>query len=265
MTSQRASVSRVRNVLTALLLGVFTIAISFVLHIGGAGVLPPEDLRTLARTIVENAYNPRNETLTSYSPNAVSAIIWDYRGIDTILETAVLFAAVTGVTLLLRKELKEDLGRRLPVSVVLSTSVKIVALLTCLVAASVAVHGHLTPGGGFQAGAIIAATTALFAAVYSVDHLRAVGLRSEILLKIRVTSLTLILILMLFPLVAMLSTGEYAYIMQNQVKEDSRFAMPFKLLNTPLAGTIFFFNIIETVAVAAALSYVVIAIAGVKE
>jgi multisubunit Na+/H+ antiporter MnhB subunit len=35
--------------------------------------------------------------------NAVTAVVFDYRGFDTLGEATVLFAAVTGVALILRK------------------------------------------------------------------------------------------------------------------------------------------------------------------
>lgn len=265
MNPRRTLTGRRRNVVVAFLLGVFVVAVSLVLHIGGVGVLPPEDLRALARVIVENSYNPRNETLTAYSPNAVSAIIWDYRGIDTILETAVLFAAVAGVALLLGEEPRPRLTEKPAVPVVLGASTAIVLVLTSLVSVSIAVHGHLTPGGGFQAGAIAAAAVALAVAVYPVSYLRAIGLGGEALLKVRTAAFTLILVLTLAPPLVALATGDYAYVLQNQVKEDSRFSAPSHLLGTPLAGTIFFFNLLEAAAVAAALSYIVIAITRVDD
>lgn len=265
MSSSIASSNKMRNISVALLLATFTLAISFVLYIGGVGVLPPGELRTLARAIVENAYNPLNKTLTAYSMNAVSAVIWDYRGIDTVLETAVMVAAITGVTALLKRDLREVPTRSLPVSVALATSMKIVVLFALLVSASLAVHGHLSPGGGFQAGAVIAAAVALAVATYSMGYLNSVGFRSEALLKTRFIALTIILMLMLSPALVMLATGERAYILQNQVKGDSDFAMPSRFLDTPLGGSIFFFNIAETLAVAAALSYVVMAMAGTRD
>ncbi|MEM0281796.1 MAG: sodium:proton antiporter, partial [Desulfurococcaceae archaeon] len=70
-----------RTPLIATALIVITVALSIVIVEGGFGVLPPNQIRELGRTILINTYNPWNTTLTSYSLNSVSAIIWDYRGI----------------------------------------------------------------------------------------------------------------------------------------------------------------------------------------
>jgi len=48
-----------------------------------------------------------------------------------------------------------------------------------LFGAYIAVHGHLTPGGSFPAGAIIASAFLLFSMVYSVEHEREEILFSE--------------------------------------------------------------------------------------
>ncbi|MEM4502887.1 MAG: MnhB domain-containing protein, partial [Ignisphaera sp.] len=215
------------------------------------------ELRKLAQNILINTYNPWNQTLTSYSLNAVSAIIWDYRGIDTVFETMVLFAAVVGVSLLFRDVHKEKVKNRvMPFTIKIST--QLIVLVTIVIALSLAVHGHLTPGGGFQAGAVIATAIALSIIVFSLDVLHRIGLSTKFLLGIRLVSLLLILFTALLPLFTLLITNTWAYIMQNQVKTDSQFSMPNMFLNTPLAGSIFLFNLFEFAAVATAFSYVLI-------
>lgn len=246
---------RRRNIFIAMLLGFLTLALGTVLNTGGLGVLPPRQLRGLAQTVLSNTYNPWNSTLTSYSPNAVAAVVWDYRGVDTVFETAVLFASITGLSALFRGAIERSgLGVR-GMSVKLKTSTKIIILLTILVSISLAVHGHLTPGGGFQAGSIIAVATALGITVFSIESLYGVGLKSKSLLKLRFTALVLIIATALTPLVTSLFTGGLAYIMQNQLKEGSTFSAPPTFFTTPIAGTIFFFNLFEFIAVGASLSY----------
>jgi multicomponent Na+:H+ antiporter subunit B len=97
--------------------------------------------------------------------NVISAVNFDYRGIDTLGEEFILFAAVMGTVLLLREQRGERKGR--PVDVAEdrkaphdSDSVRelclgLVAPAT-LFGLYVVAHGHLTPGGGFQGGVLLA-------------------------------------------------------------------------------------------------------------
>jgi multicomponent Na+:H+ antiporter subunit B len=90
--------------------------------------------------------------------NTVTAIVFDYRSLDTMGEEFILFAAVTGVALLLR-ETRQRVPN--PIDPVRSEAVRAVGI--CLVPAVVMLglwivaHGAVTPGGGFQGGVILAA------------------------------------------------------------------------------------------------------------
>ena len=96
-----------------------------------------------------------------YTTDVVTAVVFDYRGFDTLGEEFILFAAVVGVTVLLRKQPGESdakkadrvRGRRVPRP---SDAVLLLATAligpTLLFGLAVATHGHLTPGGGFQGG-----------------------------------------------------------------------------------------------------------------
>ncbi len=88
--------------------------------------------------------------------NLVTSIVVNYRGFDTLGEVTVLFLAATGLALLLFTCRCERKFRKLKGSKVLQTSTNIMFPLILLLGAYVFIHGHLTPGGGFQGGAIIA-------------------------------------------------------------------------------------------------------------
>ena len=98
--------------------------------------------------------------------NAVAATAFDYRGVDTMGEEFILYAAVIGVALLLRAQRDEteqspiDAARdRRPPDT--SDATRIVGLgsvgAAVTHAAYIITHGHLSPGGGFQGG-VVAAT-----------------------------------------------------------------------------------------------------------
>jgi multicomponent Na+:H+ antiporter subunit B len=112
-----------------------------------------------ARMLNELAPRQRNVT------DVVSAITFDYRGIDTLFEEFILLAAVAGISVLLRplsdetRQLPQDKApeRSIPPP---SPAVWLLAVflssLLLLIGIETVTHGTLTPGGGFQGGVILA-------------------------------------------------------------------------------------------------------------
>jgi multicomponent Na+:H+ antiporter subunit B len=98
----------------------------------------------------------RVATPERHTTNAVTAVVFDYRGFDTLGEEFILFAAVVGVVLLLRKG---DEGEP-AAAVVSSEQVRLIGSLmigvTFLIGLWVIAFGFLTPGGGFQGGVVVA-------------------------------------------------------------------------------------------------------------
>ncbi len=101
--------------------------------------------------------------------SAVAPVVFDYRGFDTVGEELILFAAVMGVIVLLRaqREEREEPARQRAeeLSFRVSESSRVVALAlippTLVLGVYVVVHGHLSPGGGFQGGVVLAAAAIL--------------------------------------------------------------------------------------------------------
>ena len=97
--------------------------------------------------------------------NVVAAITFDYRGFDTMGEEFILFAAVVGVAILLRAQRDEEEGspseeaegRHAPAA---SNAVRALGLAMVgpivVFGVYVVAHGHLSPGGGFQGGVVLA-------------------------------------------------------------------------------------------------------------
>jgi multicomponent Na+:H+ antiporter subunit B len=116
--------------------------------------------------------------------DVVTAVNFDYRGFDTFGEEFILFTAVIGVASILRKLRGERTrkpdddaaGRHVGKSslAVRLTGLGLVAPVL-LVGLYVVVHGHQTPGGGFQGGVILA--TVLLLVYLSADYttMREVG------------------------------------------------------------------------------------------
>ena len=111
-----------------------------------------------------------------HTTDTVNAINYDYRGFDTLGEEYILFAAVLGVMMLLRREKGDPPQQRggLNDDFRLSAAVRAINLPALLVTLGfgfyIGLHGQLTPGGGFQAGVILATCPVL---VYVCDNTHA--------------------------------------------------------------------------------------------
>ncbi len=96
------------------------------------------------------------------SANLVTSVVVTYRGMDTLGEVAVLFAAAAGVGFFLRRKEKRPAPGKREASALLKTGTAFLLPLILLVGVFVFTHGHLTPGGGFQGGVLIASAVVLF-------------------------------------------------------------------------------------------------------
>lgn len=101
--------------------------------------------------------------------NAVTAIVVNYRGFDTLGEVTVLFLAATGLSSIMyrrRRKGEKQIRAKLPSSRIVQIGGQILFPIIILLGAYVFIHGHLSPGGGFQGGAIIATATLLMLISY---------------------------------------------------------------------------------------------------
>lgn len=105
------------------------------------------------------------------SPNLVTAVLADYRGFDTFLESTVMFLAAFSVAMALvgrpKKSKANDISHVTKsfggpdVKVI----IPVIIPLVLLYAAYVLFHGEVSLGGGFQAGALIALAYILYTLV----------------------------------------------------------------------------------------------------
>ena len=95
------------------------------------------------------------------TPNVITGILLTYRGFDTLGEVAVLFMVAAGVGLVLggsgqprgSAEVSEPAT---PSSEIVQSGAEILFPLIAIFAAYIIMNGHLSAGGGFQGGAVIA-------------------------------------------------------------------------------------------------------------
>src|SRR4051812_34007245 len=94
--------------------------------------------------------------------NTVTAVVFDYRGFDTMGEELLLFAAASSTALLLRETREHDTDDL--VAGVRSDAVRglgaLAAIIALVVGVDVVAHGFITPGGGFQGGVVLASAFA---------------------------------------------------------------------------------------------------------
>jgi len=113
------------------------------------------------------------------APNLVTAVVVTYRGLDTLGEVTVLFISAAGVGLLLRRSRRKQDGERpeenirasKPASEIVETATQLLLPMIILFGIYVFMNGHLSPGGGFQGGAIIASGTMFLLLALPESHL----------------------------------------------------------------------------------------------
>jgi multicomponent Na+:H+ antiporter subunit B len=110
----------------------------------------------------------RTSVYERHTTNVVTAVNFDYRAVDTLGEESILFMAVLGVAMLLRRskqesksdkqESRDESQRRSvpqPSDAVKTATMGLVGPMVVF-GLYVVLHGQVTPGGGFQGGVILA-------------------------------------------------------------------------------------------------------------
>lgn len=115
-------------------------------------------------------------------PNIVTSVLASYRGYDTMGEAFVIFTAAIGViTLIGRAKRNADtasvqppINARMEGKLVLRIVTKLLIPFILLFGLYVQWHGDFGPGGGFQAGVIVASGFVVYGLIYGLGNLRAV-------------------------------------------------------------------------------------------
>jgi multicomponent Na+:H+ antiporter subunit B len=150
----------------------------FVLVLWAAAGLPPFGHYPGPYGDVLNTVAPHERQI----PNVVTAVNFDYRGMDTLGEEYIFFAAVAGIALVLRNDRKRTTVTALPSRRALhgpQVTDAIRAFTVLALAVTVAfgiylgIHAAQTPGGGFQGGALLSGFAALVLLGFGFPVLRA--------------------------------------------------------------------------------------------
>jgi len=130
--------------------------------------------------------------------NRVASVYLNYRLYDSILEILVFFVAVLGVRYYLGRRERAALPS-LAESEVVRTSAALLFPLALLLGVYLAALGHLSPGGGFGAGVIMASGLLLTSIAVGIESIER-RLRRAALERIERAVLLVLLTMMLLPL-----------------------------------------------------------------
>ena len=202
------------------------------------------------------------------SPEIVTSVLWDQRGIDTYYETTVLFLAIIGTLYIFAERIKPSEPSK-EMTVIVKLIAKVVAPIIMIVSISVALHGHLTPGGGFQGGSIFVVAPLILLAAMGGSKLIKLGFKKDSLLSLRLTGLILIAFIGISTLIIGFMKGVMGYLFLNQPKTyvplgyaDVIYAPWGEIV---IAGTLILLNLMEFLAVSAGFTLALLGLDAVVE
>lgn len=154
---ERYNIHRSIPALLVALLFMFTVLLAFIEVGFGDPRVDEED--AVSNRFIEDGVNETG------SSNLVTSVVVNYRGFDTLGEVTVLFLAASGVGVLisiLPEDMRKKKTEKAPPSFIVKTGARLVLPLIILFGVYVFIHGHLSPGGGFQGGVIIGSGILLY-------------------------------------------------------------------------------------------------------
>lgn len=107
--------------------------------------------------------------------DVVTAVNVNYRGYDTMGKVGIIYCALMGVLAVLGREKRGRIharldGARVAPSKIVKVMVRFVIPFIVLFSAYVIIHAEISPGGGFQGGAIIGASMIIFTAIFGLQE-----------------------------------------------------------------------------------------------
>ncbi len=166
--------------------------------------LVTEDLSELYNNFGKT-YFQLNGLLETGSRNLVTAIYLDYRLFDSFFEAGILLVAVAGIIWISKHDLNEKNAQfmldRYKTPDLFITFSRIVYPMMLVFGFYVIINGHLSPGGGFQGGAIVATAILI---LYYIDHDRETNIKQIVTIE----KLVFFLIVLVASL-SLLTRGEF--------------------------------------------------------
>ncbi|KHD11300.1 sodium:proton antiporter [Candidatus Thiomargarita nelsonii] len=130
--------------------------ISGLIFIIGLGLLLGAVLKILAYDNTVGMSILARAPLEVGTANLVTSVLLAYRGLDTLGELTILFVAATAAGMVLGQR-RPDAAFEPDAGFILRIAADLLFPFLIILGVYIILHGHLTPGGGFQGGAILAA------------------------------------------------------------------------------------------------------------
>jgi len=233
----------------------FIITVSYIKSSNYELILPiTTSERIIVRSFIFYSFNP-HVNISALTPAVVNAIIWDFRGLDTLFETIVFFTSIVAALSLYHELIGARYFEVKKFSLIVTTMVKVLTVLTLVAGASIALRGHLSPGGGFQGGGILAVLMFIAATTLSLHYIELKGIKFHKLITLRSLALLALLVMIFLPFLLGLLRGVKGYLFQNQYKSGAIQGINYFLAETPITG-ILLFNIFEMIIVASGFSII---------
>ncbi|RJX24649.1 MAG: cation:proton antiporter [Acholeplasma sp.] len=128
---------------------------------GDVDVADRISLRFIERDAMGDILFGITEDLESGAANIVTSIVVDYRSFDTLGEVTVLFISALGVALLLGGATQKRMSLSFKPNFMLRVGARALFGIILITGVYIITHGHLTPGGGFPGGTMIASSILL--------------------------------------------------------------------------------------------------------
>ncbi|UYP00735.1 hypothetical protein OF820_03410 [Oceanotoga sp. DSM 15011] len=130
--------------------------------------------------IYNPVFEPQDIINENGSINMVSAIVLDYRLIDTFFEVLVFTLSVIGISFYMEKLPEQNNISVEENSIVVKIITPILFQIIVLVTLYISVTGHLGPGGGFTAGVILGTGLIGVSFVKPIDEIEKIFIKSKI-------------------------------------------------------------------------------------
>lgn len=136
-------------------------------------------------TVHVSPYYTENSLRDTKTPNTVTAVLTDYRGFDTLIETAVVLTAALACMLVMgTRSVGERPSIRPFKSLILRNLLRPLIASLQLFLVYVVVHGHYSPGGAFQGGTLLGCSLILPLLTDPKSRFLVIGPRAAVVLAV---------------------------------------------------------------------------------
>lgn len=162
------------------------------------------DLPNFGQAKFNSYYLDRSIEDTGVS-SVVTSILASYRGYDTLIETLVILIGSLSILMIVGEDNIKLLENYSSIDIITTRVTRFISPLILLFAFYIQFHGEISPGGGFQAGAIIAAAIILYGMAFGEKNL----LKVISVFKLKIMAVLGVIIYMLVGLVGFMKESSF--------------------------------------------------------